>query len=69
MSLEENIIKHIHELPESGKVEVLDFIEYLQSKADKKERKNWSNFSLSSAMRGMEEVQTPYSLKDLKESF
>jgi len=64
MSLEEKIIRHIHELPESKKAEVLDFVEYLKSKTDEKD---WSEFSLSSAMRGMEDEISLYSLEDLKE--
>ena len=66
MSLEEKIIRHIHELPESKKAEVLDFVEYLKSKTDERD---WSEFSLSSAMRGMEGEISLYSLGDLKESF
>jgi len=66
MSLEEKIIRHIHELPESKKAEVLDFVEYLKSKTDERD---WSEFSLSSAMRGMEDEISLYSLEDLKESF
>ena len=66
MSLEEKIIQHIHELPESKKAEVLDFINYLRNKT---EERDWSDFSLSSAMRGMENEISPYSLEDLKESF
>jgi len=31
MSLEEQIIKEIRELPESKKAEVLDFVEYLKT--------------------------------------
>ena len=66
MSLEDKIIKEIQDLPESKKAEVLDFVEYLKTKA---EDKDWSIFSLSSAMRGMEDEDSPYSLDDLKESF
>jgi len=66
MSLEEKIIRQIHELPESKKVEVLDFVEYLRSKT---EERDCSDFSLSYAMRGMENESSPYSLEDLKESF
>jgi hypothetical protein len=66
MSLEEKIIQHIQELPESKKVEVLDFVEYLRSKTDERD---WSEFSLTSAMRGMENEASPYSLQDIKESF
>ena len=66
MSLEEKIIQHIHELPESKKAEVLDFVEYLRNKI---EERDWSDFSLSFAMRGMENEISPYSLEDLKEAF
>lgn len=69
MSLTETIIKHIQTLPESKQVEILDFVEYLRSKVEKQEMKDWTDFSLSSAMRGMEDEQTSYSLNDLKESF
>jgi hypothetical protein len=66
MSLEEKLIQHIHELPESKKAEVLDYVEYLRHKI---EERDWPDFSLSSAMRGMESEISPYSLEDLKESF
>ena len=66
MSLEEKIIQHIHELPESKKAEVLDFVEYIRSKSDERD---WTDFSLSSAMRGMDSEISSYSLEDLKESF
>ena len=66
MSLEDKIIKEIQDLPESKKAEVLDFVEYLKTRT---EDKDWSIFSLSSAMRDMEDEGSPYSLGDLKESF
>lgn len=66
MSLEEKIIRHIQELPESKKAEVLDFVEYLRSKT---EERDWFEFSLTSAMRGMEKEVALYSLDDIKESF
>jgi hypothetical protein len=66
MSLDEKIIRQINELPESKKAAVLDFVEYLRSRT---EERDWSEFSLSSAMRGMENETTPYSLEDIKESF
>jgi hypothetical protein len=53
-------------LPEFRKAEVLDLIEYLKSKAGEKE---WSEFWLSSAMCGMEDELSLYSLEDLKKSF
>ena len=66
MSLEEKIIQHIHELSESKKAEVLDFVEYIRRKSDERD---WTDFSLSSAMRGMDSEISSYSLEDLKESF
>lgn len=66
MNLDEKIIRHIQELPESKKAEVLDFVEYLRNKT---EERDWSEFSLSSAMSGMENEVAPYSLEDIKESF
>jgi hypothetical protein len=35
MSLPEYIIKHIQNLPEAFQAEVLDFVEYLESKINK----------------------------------
>jgi hypothetical protein len=69
MRIEEKIIEYIHELPEDEKAEVLDFIDYLKTKVERKGMKEWTEFSLSSAMRGMEGEETLYSIKDLKESF
>lgn len=66
MSFEEKIIRQIHELPEPQKAEILDFVEYLRSKT---EERDWSELSLSSAMRGMENEMSPYSLAYIKESF
>jgi len=43
---------------------VLEFVEYLKSKTDERD---WSEFSLSSAMGGMEDEISLYSLEDLKE--
>jgi hypothetical protein len=66
VSLKEKIIRYVEELPESKQAEVLDFVEYLSTKL---EEKSWGEFSLSSAMRGMEDEEPPYKLDDLKESF
>jgi len=64
MNLGDKIIRYIEELPESKKAEVLDFVEYLKNKTDER---SWSDFSLSSAMKGMEKEDSIYSLKDIKE--
>jgi len=72
MTLPEKILKHLQDLPESLQAEVLDFVEYLESKNEKSkkgEEKDWSALSLSFAMRGMEGEHSPYSTKDLKERF
>jgi len=69
MRIEEKIIEYIHELLEHEKAEVLDFIDYLKTKVERKGMKEWADFSLSSAMRGMEGEETPYSIEDLKELF
>jgi hypothetical protein len=66
VSLKEKIIRYVEELPESKQAEVLDFVEYLSTKL---EEKSWGEFSLSSAMRGMEDEEPPHKLDDLKESF
>ena len=69
MSIEKKIIQYIHELPEHEKAEVLDFIDFLKTRDQRKAVKEWTDFSISSAMRGMETEVTLYSLDDLKESF
>lgn len=70
MTLIEEIIQHIQTLPEPLKAEVLDFVEYLELKSKKVEEEiDWSDLSLSSAMRGMEKETTPYTISDLKERF
>ena len=69
MSLADKIINNVRALPESKQIEVLDFIEYLKVKTDRQENTGWADFSLSSAMCGMENEESPYSLNDLKESF
>ena len=48
----------------------MDSVEYLKSKKGRKEEDSkWSQFSLDSAMRGIEEEPSPYGLKDIKEKF
>ena len=69
MSLAERIKINVKKLPELKQIEVLDFVEYLQSRTEKEEYKEWNDLSLSSAMRGMEDEHSPYSINDLKESF
>lgn len=71
MTVAEAIMKHVKSLPEPVHAEVLDFVEYLESKKEIRGRDeiDWSVFSLSQAMRGMESESSPYSADDLKEVF
>jgi len=63
MTVAELIMQHGNTLPEVDQSEVLDFVEYLESRSD---RTNWSELSLSQAMRGMESEKSIYSLDDIK---
>jgi hypothetical protein len=71
MTVSEQIIKQIQSLPESVKVELLDYIAYLEAKTEisRKERADWSALSLSQALRGMENESSLYSSDDIKEFF
>lgn len=68
MTVAEQIIQHIKALPETVQSEVLDFVEYLESKKNIEET-DWSTLSISQAMRGMESEDSPYSTDDLKDMF
>jgi hypothetical protein len=50
-------------------VEALDFVKYLKLKTEKEENREWSNFSIDTAMMGMENEDSNYSVTDLKEIF
>jgi hypothetical protein len=73
MTVSQKIADHVRDLPKQEQMEVLDFIEYLRTKArsrrSKDEEKDWSSLSLKNAMRGMEEEPSDYSIDDLKEIF
>jgi len=73
MTTAEKIIQHLSNLPENLQAQILDFVEFLEEKKKyferDDERADWSEFSLSSAMRGMEGEQTTYSVHDIKEKF
>ena len=74
MSVSERIYEEVKKLPEPLQAEVLDFVEHLASK-EKREIPPDSELasaglSLSLAMRGMENEDTPsYSTEDLREVF
>lgn len=74
MVISEKIQQYVQSLPVSFQMEALDFVEYLLTKAEREtfgqEARDWSNLSLSFAMRGMEEEGTPaYTASDLKVVF
>jgi len=63
MTVAEQIVQHLNSLPETAQAEVLDFVEFPESRSN---NANWSGFSLTQAMRGMESEESPYSLNDIK---
>jgi hypothetical protein len=73
MTTAQAIVQKLEFLPEDAQKEVLDFVEFIESrKAGNEEMpddKAWSMFSLASAMRGMEDEEAIYSPDDIKESF
>ena len=73
MTTTEAIVQRLKSLPASAQREVLDFVEFLESRRQEQTVREgevaWSAFSLASAMRGMEEEETPYTLADVKEAF
>lgn len=72
MTTAQAILERLKDLPDSAQQEVLDFVKFLESRRSElaqEEDVAWSDLSLASAMRGMEDEETPYTLADLKESF
>ena len=69
MTLDEKIYEYVQKLPDSFQEELLDFIQYLLMKADRRETRERSSLSLSFAMRGMEAEEQLYNSSDLKVVF
>lgn len=74
MAIAEQIQHYLERLPSSFQAEVLDFVEYLIAKTERdtsrREASAWCELSLASAMRGMEEEETPaYTTEDLRVVF
>ncbi|MBI1870577.1 MAG: DUF2281 domain-containing protein [Chlamydiae bacterium] len=63
MTVSEKITEHVRHLPEPLQAEILDFVEYLESKTEMENNNLWSNLALSQALRGMEEEPFLYSEK------
>jgi len=72
-SVPERILHILKSLPEPMQARVLALVERLKRVADEgpgtREDAAWSEFSLSQALRGMEEEEPLYSEADLKEVF
>lgn len=73
MTIAETIIDHVKVLTASEQVEVLDFVEYIETKARARrastEDTQWSQFSLATAMRGIEDEPSDYRVEDLRQRF
>ncbi len=70
----EKINQAARELPETYQKEVLDFVEFLLHKTKNgnttEEEQEWNDFSLASAMRGLEDDEFPeYTDKDFIEKW
>jgi hypothetical protein len=65
------ILAKLSKLSKEKQEQVINFIDFLSSKSMDMELHNedldWSKFSLSQAMMGMEDESSLYSLDDLKE--
>lgn len=74
MVVAERIREHVQKLSEPLQAEVLDFVEFLLLKVERESAQQdelgWTNFSLTMAMRGMEDEDThTYTTADLKVVF
>lgn len=72
MALIDEIQTYLDKLSEPFQAEVLHYVEYLFEKVSRQtvaEDKAWYGFSISQMMRGMENEEELYALKDIKEHF
>ena len=70
MIVTEVINSKMQNLPVAAQTEVLHFVEFLSQKYEQQESedKQWAEFSLAQAMKGLED-ETPYSEEDLQEKW
>ena len=64
------IIDHLESFPDLVQLEVLDFVEFLKTRQmqyeeRKTDEESWGDLSLESAMKGMEDEDTPYTSADI----
>ena len=70
MAIADQIQSVVQRLPSTVQAEVLDFVEYLLSKAERREESEWSMLSVELAMEGLEDEEAPdYGSADLKVVF
>jgi Protein of unknown function (DUF2281) len=73
VAITDKIQEGVQQLPTALQAEVLDFVQYLLVKTKRGAQEDeglWSDISLSSAMRGMEDEDSPqYTTADLKVRF
>ena len=69
MTLAQKIYQKVQTLPESSQTEILDFVEFLYFKKGNLTESEWKDFSLVSALRGMEDELPVYTDADIKEKF
>ena len=70
MTLAEKIFQKIQKWPNDLQSEVLDFVDFIDLRRGHVRDQEWRDFSLASAMRGMEEEISPqYTSQDIKEKF
>lgn len=67
--IDEKIYQAIQQLPPIFQEELLNFIQYLLMKAERMERQEWTDLSLSSAIQGMEGEESLYTLADIRIAF
>ena len=75
MTTVQAIARQVESLPDDAQREVLDFAAFLEFRANPSARARheddaaWDPFALASAMRGMADESSPYTIADLKETF
>ena len=75
MIVSEKINEKLEKLPVAMQLEVLDFVEFVAQKAERQTaeieaERQWAEFSLNQAMKGLEDEETPeYTEADLKEKW
>lgn len=69
MVMNQTIQNYIEKLPASYQEAVVDFLAFLLAKAEREQDAEWSNISLTYAMRDMEDEPSEYTVADLKVAY